>query len=156
MEMVILLPRNPDELARWEADLTPETLERWHGVMSSKKVTVFLPRFRITNNLKLETALKSMGVADAFSKQADFSGMNGKHGSLYLSEILQKAFVKVDEEGTVAAAVTNDLFCTIGLDDEECVLFRADHPFVFWICTNAAQFPSSVLFIGRVIDPSAD
>ncbi len=80
---------------------------------------------------------------------ADFSGMNGKR-DLFISKVVHKAFVDVNEEGTVAAAATG-----VGLKFEseppQPVEFRADHPFFFVIRDRNS---GSILFMGRVVDPS--
>ena len=91
-----------------------------------------------------------MGMPDAFDlAKADFSGMTGTK-ELFISAVLHKAFVEVNEEGTEAAAATG---VVIGLKSKPAPppVFRADHPFVFMIRDNAT---GSILFIGRVADPT--
>ena len=85
----------------------------------------------------------------AFSKQADFSKMNGQM-DLFVSSAVHKAFVEVDEKGAEAAAATaivvNGL-TAIPEKPDKIVVFRADHPFVFLIQDNASGI---ILFMGRV------
>jgi serpin B len=89
-----------------------------------------------------------MGMPTAFSNQADFSGMTGKK-DLFISFVIHQAFVKVDEEGTEAAAATG-----VGMQMSVATqnIFRADHPFIFIIQEKAT---GNILFLGRVIDPSS-
>jgi serpin B len=88
-----------------------------------------------------------MGMNDAFSGEADFSGMNGNR-ELSIGEVIHKAFVDVNEEGTEAAAATAVVMFKAIVKPPP--IFRADHPFIFLIRDNHT---GSVLFIGRVVDP---
>jgi serpin B len=87
-------------------------------------------------------------MADAFSEQADFSGMDGTRW-LFIGAALHKAFVKVNEEGTEAAAATA-LALAEGMPPPVPPVFRADHPFLFLI---RDQHTGSILFLGRVVNP---
>ncbi|TET13502.1 MAG: serpin family protein, partial [Dehalococcoidia bacterium] len=86
----------------------------------------------------------------AFSGAADFSGMTGNR-DLFISEILHKAFVSVDEAGTEAAAATA-VVMTMTAAPEEPVEVTVDRPFVFLIRDIET---GTILFVGRVMDPSA-
>jgi serpin B len=106
LSMLILLPEAVDGLAALEKELTPENLETWTKALRKQKVEVFLPRFRMTSEFNLTDVLQSMGMASAFDPdQADFSGMIGRR-ELFISAVVHKAFVDVNEEGTEAAAAT--------------------------------------------------
>jgi serpin B len=148
LSMIVLLPRERDGLAALEAALTVENLSRWTAGLSPSTVEVFLPRFMITFAVRLNAALGSLGMADAFSEQADFSGMDGTRW-LFIGAALHKAFVKVNEEGTEAAAATA-LALAEGMPPPAPPVFRADHPFLFLICE---QHTGSILFLGRVVNP---
>jgi serpin B len=89
-----------------------------------------------------------MGMVDAFGA-ADFSGMTGQR-DLFISAVVHKAFVDVNEEGTEAAAATAVLMARS--IPPPTPVFRADHPFLFLIRENST---GSILFLGRVVDPSA-
>ena len=148
LSMVVLLPTETDGLADLEERLTVENLNSWTEHLWHGEVKVSLPRFEITRSVRLSSALMSMGMVDAFG-DADFSGMDGSK-TLYMSEVLHKAFVSVNEEGTEAAAATAALMRTIGAISPLFV-FRADHPFVFLIRENST---GSILFLGRVVNPA--
>jgi serpin B len=87
-------------------------------------------------------------MRDAFTSDADLSGMNG-FGGLYISDVLHKAFVKVDEEGTEAAAATAVIIRNYS-GGPETPVFRANHPFIFMITHKET---GSILFLGKVEDP---
>ena len=92
--------------------------------------------------------LKAMGMKDAFGDKADFSGMSSAKPPLYISAVVHKAFVDVNEEGTEAAAATGVAVKTLADYGE---WFRADHPFLFLIRDNAT---GSILFLGRCLNPT--
>ena len=148
LSMVVLLPREIDGLAELEGRLTVDNLNTWTAGLWQTEVQVFLPRFEISFPFRLDDALKSMGMADAFAN-ADFSGMDGTK-SLYIGAVLHKAFVAVNEEGTEAAAATAVFMKAKGLP-LPAPTFRADHPFVFLIRENST---GSILFLGRVVNPA--
>jgi serpin B len=153
LSMLLLLPREVDGLGRLETGLTPQQLTAWTADLPPKDVTVFLPRFKLTAEFNLEETLKSLGMSDAFdSRRADFSGMDGRK-DLFISKVIHKAFVEVNEEGTEAAAATAVLVTFGGapMKRPPIPVFRADHPFLFLIRANRT---GSILFLGRVTDPT--
>ena len=94
--------------------------------------------------------LSAMGMPVAFGGDADFSGINGKR-DLFISAVIHKAFVDVNEEGTEAAAATAVVMGrAAAARPEPIVSFRADHPFVFLIRDIRTE---SILFLGRVTSP---
>jgi serpin B len=150
MSMVVVLPRSPDGLAKLEDALTAERLGQWISALGDKRVTLVLPRFRIEHSVTLNDALGSLGMRRAFA-DADFSGMV-QGGGVFISEVLHKAFVEVDEQGTEAAAATAVIMMKASAEaPEKPIVFRADHPFLFLI---RDQVTGSILFVGRVADPS--
>lgn len=150
LSMLILLPGKADGLADLEAALTAENLRRWTGNLWETEVEVFLPRFEIGQGFRLDATLAAMGMPDAFDEdKANFAGMDGNEKWLYIGAVLHKAFVKVNEEGTEAAAATAVVMLARGLPMPPPT-FRADHPFVFLI---RERNTSTILFLGRVVDP---
>lgn len=148
LSMVVLLPRAIDGLPTLESTLTAPLLNEWLAGLHPTEVRVFLPKFTLTSEFSLAPPLKALGMIDAFTEAADFSGMDGTT-DLMITAILHKAFVAVDEEGTEAAAATA---VVVGLKSMPMVVsFEADHPFMFLIRERAN---GSILFLGRVIDPS--
>ena len=151
MSMVVLLPKKVDGMAVLEKSLTAKNLSQWLSRLHKRKVVVALPRFKFTSEFGLADVLKSMGMTDAFSlPPADFSGMDGKK-DLFISAVIHKAFVDVNEEGTEAAAATAVVMKLEAAMPEPVPVFRADHPFLFIIRDTKT---GSILFMGRMIDPS--
>lgn len=150
LSMVVVLPRDAQALAALERDLTLEQLQRWARGGRRQEVHVFLPRFRIESQFSLGEALQAMGMTDAFSDDADLSGI-ARVEQLAISAVLHKAFVDVNEEGTEAAAATAVIVgVTAAPPPSEPAVFRADHPFLFLIRENRS---GAILFLGRVSAP---
>jgi serpin B len=154
LSMVVLLPKKMDGLAELEQKLTAANLQTWLADAGSQEVIVFLPKFRTTAQFQLADTLKAMGMPSAFdANTADFSGMTGEK-NLFISAVLHKAFVDVNEEGTEAAAATGVVMMPMAarVNPEPPPIFRADHPFVFLIRDNRT---GAILFLGRIIDPTS-
>ena len=156
LSMAVFLPRKHDGLAAFEKSLTAEKLSGWlRQVRAFRKVRVYLPKFKMTSQFGLGEVLAGMGMPDAFSPaDADFSGMNGKKGipyGLFISAVIHKAFVDVNEKGTEAAAATAVVMAGSGVPRPTPIVdFRADHPFLFMIQHRRT---GSILFMGRVANP---
>jgi serpin B len=151
LSMIIFLPKKFDSLNEFEKKLTCENLSRWLVELRKQKVIVSIPKFKMTSQFALAEVLKSLGMTDAFSVNADFSGMNGKK-DLFISAVIHKAYVDVNEEGTEAAAATAVVVSRAAIQPKPTPIFRADHPFVFVIRDNKS---GSILFVGRVANPKA-
>ncbi|MHC4757426.1 MAG: serpin family protein [Planctomycetota bacterium] len=149
LSMIILLPKKDNKVEAIEEKLTEQNLADWIKELKEKEVIVFLPKFKMTSEFMLADVLRSMGMVDAFTMGADFSGMNGKR-DLFISAVIHKAYVDVNEEGTEAAAAT-----AVGIRltaiEEPPPVFRADRPFVFLIRDKVT---GSILFLGRVMKPT--
>ncbi|RZB40074.1 Serpin domain containing protein [Asbolus verrucosus] len=146
--MVIVLPNEKDGLAALESQLDQ--------VFSPPKfpydiVDVALPKFKIESKTDFKKILQNLGVHKAFELgEADLSGIAGEKGDLAVSQVIQKAFIGVDEEGVEAAAATFVLpvLGSVGPQVKPPKKFVADHPFIFFIKVNDA-----ILFAGRVVAP---
>ena len=146
LSMVILLPHEANGLAALEAQLTPQDLAAWLGAVRPGAVVMTLPRFRTTSEFALKSTLAEMGMNAAFDPNtADFSGMDGRR-DLYITAVVHKGFVEVNEEGTEAAAATGVIVGPTSAGPS----FVADHPFVFLIRDSVT---GSILFLGRIVDP---
>ncbi len=150
LRMVILLPNDP-ELYRLEHALNPKTLSEWLAVLRPQEVEVHLPRFTMTYACELKQALASLGLSSAFTAAADFSGITGGK-DFFISDVVHKAFIQVDEEGTEAAAATGAVMKLVSVA-EPPPIFRVDRPFLFLIQDKPTGAP---LFFGRVTDPTKD
>ena len=152
LSTLLLLPRKVDGLGNLEAELTTQNLTSWTAKLQSHKVEVFLPKFKLTSEFSLKVTLAALGMSDAFSGRADFSGMDGRK-ELFFSDVIHKAFVEVNEEGTEAAAATAIVMLGSAApsNPRPIPVFRADHPFLFLIRDHRN---GSILFLGRVTDPT--
>ena len=149
MSMVVLLPER-EGFTDFEAGLDEEQLQIILDKMSYESVDLYLPKFTTESEFALSKTLRAMGMLDAFSMAADFSGMTDTD-ELFISEVLHKAFVDVDEEGTEAAAATAVIMEAKAMPAiEEPVVMRVDHPFIFLIRDQSG----TILFMGRVLDPT--
>ncbi|MBN1872314.1 MAG: serpin family protein [Candidatus Omnitrophica bacterium] len=151
LSMLIVLPKKNDGITEIEGMLTLSLLEEWIDNMSVKKVLLSMPRFKMESEFFLGRTLQSLGMTDAFDAQsADFTGITAVPEEFFIDEVIHKSFVDVNEEGTEAAAATGVVMKTLSMPEER-VIFTADHPFIFFIRDNVS---GSILFIGRVADPS--
>jgi serpin B len=150
--MEIILPRNKAGLKEIEESLSLEQLAQWGESARNRGVEVYLPRFKMTTSFQLKSVLSEMGMARAFSNEAEFGGITSEQ-ELQISEVIHKAFVEVDEKGTEAAAATGVIMATRMAVPQERVVFLADHPFLFMI---RHQPSGLILFSGRLSDPQMD
>lgn len=150
VSMVLLLPR-AGGLDPLEQRVGREGFDRVAGELETRRVEVFLPRFKVESQFELGATLKDMGMRSAFDDSADFSGMTGTR-DLYISRVIQKAFIEVNEKGTEAAAATGVIMLTRAAPRQDVpVIFRADRPFLYALRENSTGL---ILFAGRVSEPS--
>jgi serpin B len=153
LSMIVWLPNDAGGLPVLEQSMTAANVRQWlDQLRPGQKVIVTLPKFKMTRQFELAGTLGALGMAQAFQQgRADFSGMTG-HRDLWISAVVHKAYVDVNEEGTEAAAATGTIMRSMAMTREQPpIVFRADHPFVFLIRDNLS---GSILFMGRVTDPT--
>lgn len=146
--MILIMPTKGD-LAAFESSLSGDSLEAIISQLSSSRANVSLamPKFEFESSFGLGETLAVLGMSDAFDPQlADFSGMRAEK-DLYLQSVVHKAFVKVDENGTEAAAATAVAVGMTSMPTESYDL-RFDHPFMVVI-----EGQGTILFMGRVAQP---
>ncbi len=152
LSLVILLPA-PGQFRAFDASCDAGRVGPIIRALSQRRVAVTVPRFRFESAFRLDRPLTAMGMRDAFVfPVADFSGMDGTR-LLYLSAVLHKAYVAVDEEGTEAAAATAVVGRAGGAaGPRRLIEFTVDRPFIFLIRDRKT---GAILFLGRVLDPRA-
>ncbi len=149
LSMVILLPHS-GQFNTFESSLDGQTVKGIIGNLATNHVNLTMPKFQFQSSFGLKNALSSLGMGVAFTYNADFSGMNGKT-DLLIQDVVHKAFVSVDENGTEAAAATGVIVGIKGIPSNP-VDMKIDRPFIFFI----RDIPTgSVVFVGRVSDPTA-
>lgn len=116
--------------------------------MSEERVAVSFPQFTLEDSYDLNPILQDMGITDIFDeKKADLTGIS-PNPNLYLSKVVHKTFVEVDENGTQAAGASGAVGTVMSAPS--WVTFNVDHPFLFFIRHNKTQ---TILFYGRVCSP---
>ena len=151
LAMYILLPKNVDGLASLEHKLTIYSITSAFAQLRPRRVSVAIPRFEMTVGKKLPEVLKTMGMNLAFTTAADFTGISPVR-PMFVSDVIHKAFIGVDEKGTEAAAATVVIIRKGPPPAPLNQKFVADHPFVFLIRDRVT---GSILFLGRLMNPSA-
>lgn len=147
--MEVLLPDTPDGLPALLAGLDQAEWREAVGALRDEAIgELALPRFTLRWSKQLKPALRRLGVTQAFDPGgADFTRMSP--AGLFLEVVTQKTFIKVDEQGTEAAAVTGGGVGTTSAGPEP-VRFRVDRPFAF---TISDADTGTILFLGAVADP---
>uniref|UniRef100_A0A8D0PPP3 Serpin domain-containing protein n=1 Tax=Sus scrofa TaxID=9823 RepID=A0A8D0PPP3_PIG len=141
----------PDDgrMAAVEAQLLPETLRRWRDSLHQRRITALhLPRFSVSGDYKLHDILPHLGIKKVFSHQADLSGITDQ-ARLKVSQVVHRAVLDVDEEGTEGAAATG---ISIELTSIEFLTVHFNRPFLFSIIHKDTQ---SIIFSGKVTNPSS-
>ena len=150
LSMVILLPQ-PGQFERFEGSLDAQWVNAIVEELEPGRVAVTMPRFEFESAFSLNEILAAMGMPVAFSGGADFSGMTG-NTDLFISHVVHKAFVCVDEAGTEAAAATAVVMKLTAAPGTPVEVVTVDRPFVFLIRDIET---GTILFVGRIVDPSA-
>ena len=154
LSVFILLPNKVDGLASVENRLTHSKLMEILEATSKShpiKIGVSIPKFKMTQQFKLNDVLKHLGAVDLFDEdRANLKAIHDGMENLYVSHVIHEAFVEVNEEGTEAAAAT-----AVVIAARMCLpmheIFCANHPFLFLIQEKSSGV---ILFFGRIIRPS--
>lgn len=154
LNMMVLLPKEVNGLQHLERNLEKFELAQILERMERKEVFVYLPKFKMEYSKSLKDTLKTLGIESMFEpSKANFSGIVDGH--YVVSEVLHKAFIEVNENGTEAAAAT--VLIAVGASaplfpPPPPIIFKADHPFIFFIVDDVTR---TILFAGRLAAPSA-
>jgi serpin B len=150
VDMMIVLPAKADGLPDVEKTITADKFKEWSGKLRKSDGQVLLPRFKMTDEFDLGNALKEIGMRLPFSKQADFGAMCEE--PVIIGQVVHKAYVDTNEEGTEAAAATGVKMLPMAAPPQpkQPFVFRADRPFLFVIRDTGTGTP---LFVGRVANP---
>jgi serpin B len=154
LAMDVILPSSTSGPAGLDAGQLPADLSGWLRGLTPEQVIVSLPKFKMTTQFELSQSLESLGMTDAFSGSADFSGISQE--GLKIDSVIHKAFIDVGETGTEAAAATAvsvTATCVGIISGMQPIAFNADHPFLFLIRDTQS---GSVLFMGQVANPAAN
>lgn len=144
--MVFLQPKDASGMPGLISDLADGAWEGWKDKFAPVKGVIHVPKFKLEYGETINDVLISMGMGPAFERTADFTGIR-KSGGIFISKVIHKTFVNVDEKGTEAAAVT---VVEMGTTSMPMDLIKLDRPFVFAIRERSS---GAVLFLGRITDP---
>ena len=148
LSMVILLPE-AGQFEAFEETLNAQQVSDIISSLRPTEVALTMPQFEFESEFSLKDTLAEMGMPVAFSGGADFSGMTGEP-ELFISDVVHKAFVAVDEAGTEAAAATAVIMELTAMPDLP-VEVTIDRPCIFLIRDIDT---GAILFVGRVMNPS--
>jgi serpin B len=147
--MFLFLPSEESSVDQLVQNLDGTTWNSWiAGFNERQNFTVYMPRFEFEFERSLAEDLKGMGLDIAFTDQADFSGISAI--DLYIADVIHKTYIKVNEEGTEAAAVTAIVMEATSINPIINQV-RLDRPFLFAITENSSK---SILFLGKVAEPA--
>ncbi len=147
LSMVILLP-NSGQFETFEKDIEYQQVKDIIENLERREVRLTMPKYEFASSFGLKKTLIDMGMPVAFSAGADFSGMTGEK-DLFISDVIHKAFVSVDEAGTEAAAATAVIMELTAMP-ETPVEVTLNRPFIFLIRDIET---GAILFVGRVMNP---
>lgn len=151
ISMMILLPNKGVDLDDVVDSMNWNEYDSWIDSMYETKADIYLPKFKFETSYGLNGYLKDLGMVDAFGN-ADFSGIDGTK-ELFISQVLHKAFIDVNEEGTEAAAATAVIMAGRApgpTEPPERITFNCNHPFLFTLHHKETR---SILFMGKVMNP---
>jgi serpin B len=148
LSMVIFLPET-GQFEDFEQGLQAQRVDTIIKGLQHAEVTITIPQFEFDSDFSLKDTLAGMGMPIAFTENADFSGMTGNR-ELFISDVIHKAFVSVDEKGTEAAAASA-VIMTLSAMPSQLVEVTIDHPFIFLIRDIDT---GAILFVGRVLNPA--
>jgi len=152
VDMVLLMPPR-EQFREFERSLGADRLDRLVDATERRGVEVGLPRFEFRSSLGLADQLQAMGVTTAFTREANFDGIaeGDADDALALGAVRHEAYVRVDEEGTEAAAATGAEVVMTSATITDAA-FVADRPFLFVVRHGPTGAP---LFVGRMVDAAA-
>lgn len=148
--MVVFLPAAGMKVDELAGMLNQEKWDQWLQGFSTRKVILAMPKFTLEYEIALNDVLSALGMGIAFEPTgADFTELYEGLQNAFLNKVKHKTYVKVDEEGTEAAAVTSVGVGAVGMPP----VIRLNRPFLFAIRDNHSN---TILFIGKIVEPALD
>lgn len=151
MSMQIFLPNEDKNIADLQDNLTNKDWKKWKSEFQEQEGTIMLPKFQLEFEASLSKALESLGMKTAFDeRQADFSKMVEEDVQIWISEVKQKTFIDVNEEGTEAAGTTSVDIVTTSAQIDPPFEMKVDRPFFMTITDEKT---GALLFMGTILNP---
>ncbi|XP_051477919.1 protein Z-dependent protease inhibitor isoform X2 [Apus apus] len=144
--MLIVIPEKEGDYISLEDHLTTELVETWLGNMKTRKMDITFPKFKLEQKYKMKKLLHALGIKNLFTSTADLSHLTDQ-GYIAVTQVVQKAVIEVDEEGTEATAASGSEITAFTVPP----VIKVDRPFLFMIFEETFK---TLLFIGRVVDPT--
>ncbi len=144
--MTLIVPQEQHTVQEVAKTLNSNKLTEWLTKADTSKLELQMPKFKLEYQKELREILTQLGMGEAFSNQANFSRMLQSDQSLAISEVMHKAFVEVNEEGTEAAAATSVGVVLTSLPQ----VVQINRPFIFLIREKSSN---AILFIGQFMNP---
>ncbi|NXD82800.1 ZPI inhibitor, partial [Halcyon senegalensis] len=144
--MLVVIPEKEGDYISLEDHLTMELVEYWLGNMKTRKVDISFPKFKLEQKYKMKKLLQALGIKKLFTHTADLSHLTNQ-GYVAVSQVVQKAVIEVDEEGTEATAASGSEITAFTAPP----VIKVDRPFLFMIFEETFK---TLLFTGRVVDPT--
>ncbi|XP_048398352.1 glia-derived nexin isoform X2 [Stegostoma tigrinum] len=149
ISMFVVVPEDYNiPLSTITPHLNVQSIHDWKGILREKKLDIVVPKFTAEAEINLEKPLSALGITDMFDKTKANFGKICRSGELYVSQVLQKAKIEVNEDGTKASAATAAIMMVKSL--RIIPSFVVDKPFVYFVRHNPT---GTVLFIGQVSKP---
>ena len=153
MSALVILPRKNVDINKYilSLDTEKDSLSNIVSNLKSHKVSLELPKFELEFSSSLKEVLQKMGMEKAFTNNADFSGLR-KDAILKIDEVLHKTYLKVNEDGTEAAAVTAVIITYGSAMPEPEIIYemKVNRPFLFILRSNDLPKDNDILFISKI------
>ena len=150
MSMYVVLPSEGGDYGEFLSTLNEADWDQWMGIFEDREGELILPRFKVEYEKELSDALEAMGMEPAFKGGLDDIFTDNAAGPTFISKVLQKTYIDVNEEGTEAAAVTSVEVEMASAPDTEPFAMTVDRPFFFTIRDNQT---GALLFMGSITNP---
>ena len=149
ISMFVFLPKGNSSIDNFVKDFSQEEFLNAYKNLETTKLELYLPKFKTECSFQLSKTVKELGMKSAFDSNADFSGISDE---FFISRIIHKTYIDVNESGTEAAAVTaiiqEDLACAPS--EEKIISMRVNRPFFFVLSDNDSNIP---VFMGVITEP---
>ena len=144
---IIILPKEDININTFISELDDQKLKKYISNLFPEKVDLTLPKFELEFESQLTNALQNLGMKDAFGPEADLSGMK-RERDIYISKVIQKTYLKVDENGAEAAAATAVIIKTKSISREKRMV--VNRPFLMLLKSSALPENTDVLFAAKI------
>ena len=151
MSAIVILPNEKTDLNSYLKSFDDEVLNILLAGLSSNRVRLSLPKFEIEFKNKFKDILKRLGMVQAFDGNADFSGIKC-YGGIYINDVIHKTYLKVDEYGSEAAAVTVVEMLDTALPPTKTIIMDVNRPFIFLLRSRKLPKNNDLLFMAKVVN----